>query len=61
MYLKVLGQKLVVLDSIEAAVDLLDKRRPKYSNRPESAVLTLYVLPASQGRAMLRFPGLAWV
>jgi hypothetical protein len=30
----VLGQRVIVLNSVEAAVDLLDKRGAKYSDRP---------------------------
>ena len=33
-YLNVLGQKMIVLNSSKAAVDLLDKRSSNYSNRP---------------------------
>ncbi|KAF9459534.1 cytochrome P450 [Collybia nuda] len=34
MYLHVLGRPLVVLNSVQAAVDLLDKRSANYSDRP---------------------------
>ena len=33
-YLNVVGQKMVILNSSKAAVDLLDKRSSTYSNRP---------------------------
>ncbi|KAF9030367.1 cytochrome P450 [Hymenopellis radicata] len=41
IYLEILGKKLVVLDSVEAATELLEKRSLNYSNRPTSAVFTL--------------------
>ena len=33
-YLNVVGQKMIILNSSKAAVDLLDKRSSTYSNRP---------------------------
>ncbi|KAF7352075.1 O-methylsterigmatocystin oxidoreductase [Mycena venus] len=41
MHLKVLGRSMVILDTYQAAVDLLDKRGSIYSDRPK---LTLYEL-----------------
>ncbi|KAJ7206760.1 cytochrome P450 [Mycena pura] len=41
MHLKVLGRSMIILDSYEAAVDLLDKRGIIYSDRP---TFTLYEL-----------------
>ncbi|KAF7342915.1 Cytochrome P450 [Mycena sanguinolenta] len=41
MHLKVLGRSMVILDSYQAAVDLLDKKGLIYSDRPK---LTLYKL-----------------
>ncbi|KAF8180009.1 hypothetical protein K438DRAFT_1207141 [Mycena galopus ATCC 62051] len=41
MHLNVLGRSLIILDSHEAAVDLLDKRGSIYSDRPK---FTLYEL-----------------
>ncbi|KAF8175026.1 cytochrome P450 [Mycena galopus ATCC 62051] len=41
MHLKVLGRSMIILDSYEAAVDLLDKRGVIYSDRPK---FTLYEL-----------------
>ncbi|KAJ6532371.1 cytochrome P450 [Mycena capillaripes] len=41
MCLKVLGRTMIILDSYQAAVDLLDKRGSIYSDRPK---LTLYEL-----------------
>lgn len=41
MHLKVLGRSIIILDSYQAAVDLLDKRGLVYSDRPK---FTLYEL-----------------
>ncbi|KAF8064423.1 cytochrome P450 [Lyophyllum atratum] len=41
MYLHVLGKPIIVLNSVEAAVDLLDKRSANYSDRPPFVVLEL--------------------
>ena len=38
IYLNVVGQEMIILNSSKAAVDLLDKKSPTYSNRP---VLTM--------------------
>ncbi|KAK0213849.1 hypothetical protein IW262DRAFT_1322869, partial [Armillaria fumosa] len=38
MYLEVLGRKTIILDSIEAANDLLDKRSAIYSCRPNCVI-----------------------
>ena len=38
LHLSVLGKSIVVLNSEEAATDLLDKRSANYSNRPELAM-----------------------
>ena len=35
MYFRALGRSIVVLNSVEAAVDLLDKRSSIYSDRPD--------------------------
>ncbi|KAJ7146586.1 hypothetical protein C8R44DRAFT_563497, partial [Mycena epipterygia] len=35
MHLQVLGRSLIVLDTYQAAVDLLDKRGLNYSDRPK--------------------------
>ncbi|KAF8953240.1 cytochrome P450 [Flammula alnicola] len=40
MYLSVAGTSLLVLDSLEAAQDLLEKRSAIYSNRPHSTMLS---------------------
>jgi len=39
---------MVVLDSVQAATDLLDKRSQNYSNRPRFVIFELYVLPTSR-------------
>ena len=41
VYLNVLGQSIVVLGSMQAARDLLDKRSSNYSDRPRSAMMEL--------------------
>lgn len=41
MYLEVLGRRMLILDSVQAANDLLDKRGSKYSGRPRVAVLDM--------------------
>ncbi|KAK0477421.1 cytochrome P450 [Armillaria novae-zelandiae] len=41
MYLEVLGRKMIILDSIEAANDLLDKRSAIYSCRPDCVIFRL--------------------
>ncbi|PIL25355.1 cytochrome P450 [Ganoderma sinense ZZ0214-1] len=43
VYLNVLGQDTVVLGSLKAARDLLEKRSANYSNRPTSVMVQLYV------------------
>ncbi|KAF8737843.1 cytochrome p450, partial [Rhizoctonia solani] len=40
VYLEILGQKILVLNSAEAASDLLDKRSTIYSDRPSIPMLT---------------------
>jgi hypothetical protein len=41
MYLEVLGQTMIILDSYRAAMDLLDKRGSIYSDRPKFIVYEL--------------------
>lgn len=36
-------QTLLILNSIDAAVELLDKRAATYSDRPKSLIVDLYV------------------
>jgi hypothetical protein len=46
VYLEILGQKIIVLNSAEAASDLLDKRSALYSDRPSIPMVSdplLYV------------------
>ena len=44
IYLRVLGQDIIILNSEEVANALLDKRSRKYSDRPVSAIAELYVV-----------------
>jgi hypothetical protein len=48
MLLKVLGRPMIILDSYQAAVDLLDKKGLIYSDRP---TFTLYELCAEHHTA----------
>ncbi len=41
MYLEVLGRKMIILDSVKAANDLLDKRSAIYSCRPDCVIFRL--------------------
>ncbi|KAF9025565.1 cytochrome P450 [Hymenopellis radicata] len=41
MYLEVLGHKILILDSVRAAKDLLDDKSLKYSDRPRVAILDM--------------------
>lgn len=41
MYLELLGRKMIILDTLEAANDLLDKRSTIYSCRPKLVVYTM--------------------
>ena len=43
MYLNLLGQDIIVLGSLKAAHELLDKRSANYSDRPASVMVQLYV------------------
>ena len=49
VYLNILGQDTIVLGSLKAARDLLDKRSANSSDRPTSVMVQLYV-----GRLLLR-------
>lgn len=44
VFIEVLGQPMLVLGSAEAAFDLLDRRSAIYSDRPQTAMMPLYVL-----------------
>lgn len=43
MHLHFLGQPVIVLNSVQAAVDLLEKRSANYSDRPRLVVLEMFV------------------
>ena len=43
MYLNVLGKSMLILGSMDAAQELLDKRSATYSGKPSSAMADLYV------------------
>ena len=43
LYLNMLGQDIIVLGSLNAARDLLDKRSANYSDRPKSVMVQLCV------------------
>ena len=43
VYLNMLGQDIIVLGSLNAARDLLDKRSANYSDRPTSVMVQLCV------------------
>lgn len=48
-YVTVVGQPIIVLNSYQAARDLLEKRSGIYSNRPRMVMLTeLYVIAVPQ-------------
>lgn len=42
MHLRVLGRDLIILDSVQAATELLEKRSALYSDRPDFTVYTSY-------------------
>ena len=47
MHVKIFGQSMVVLHSLQAARDLLDKRSSIYSDRPRFVLLSeLHVFPS---------------
>ena len=41
LYLEILGQKILVINSEDVAADLLDKRSQNYSDRPQVPMVTL--------------------
>lgn len=41
VYLHVLGRPMIVLNSVQAAVDLLEKRSSNYSDRPNFPIFEL--------------------
>lgn len=44
VHIKVLGQHMICLNSLQAATDLLDRRGAKYSDRPRFTLFEVYVL-----------------
>ncbi|KAF8074619.1 cytochrome P450 [Lyophyllum atratum] len=42
VHLKVLGKSLIILNSVQIAIDLLDKRSHKYSDRPHLPITNLW-------------------
>ena len=50
IYLNVLGKPIILLNSEEAAQELLDKRNTNYSRRPYFALFAAYASPAVWGR-----------
>ncbi|CAE6358775.1 unnamed protein product [Rhizoctonia solani] len=60
VYLEILGQKILVLNSAEAASDLLDKRSGLYSDRPSIPMLTAPSLMNWSGAVTLAKYGDIW-
>ncbi|KAI0753232.1 CyP450 monooxygenase [Daedaleopsis nitida] len=58
VHLQLLGQHIIVLNSYEAASDILDKRAANYSDKPPSAMASLIGLEWNM--ALLRYPSDAW-
>ena len=46
IYTRMLGQEIIILNSEEVAIDLLEKRSRKYSDRPVSSTADLCVMPS---------------
>ena len=44
VYTRVLGQEIIILNSEEVAIALLEKRSQKYSDRPVFSIADLYVV-----------------
>jgi hypothetical protein len=42
VYVEALGQKMLILDSLEAVNDLMERRSAQYSDRPGSNIIKLY-------------------
>lgn len=55
LYFNTLRQPIVVLNSVEACVDLLDKRGGNYSDRPRFVLLELYVIGLHFQRSSISF------
>lgn len=60
IHIHFLGRSIIVLNSVQAATDLLDKRSANYSDRPAFPLLSLYVF-VSYLLALLNTYILAWV
>ena len=43
LYMNIVGQPLIIIDDLTIATDILDKRSAKYSSRPQSRLVSLYV------------------
>lgn len=48
VYFNILGRSIIVIDSYDVACELLDKRSRNYSDRPDSVMLSLYVISWSK-------------
>lgn len=44
LYIEILGQKILVINSEKVAEDLLDKRSQNYSDRPQVPMVKLYAM-----------------
>lgn len=44
VHIKVLGQHMICLNSLQASTDLLDRRGAKYSDRPRFTLFEVYVV-----------------
>jgi hypothetical protein len=44
MHLQVLGKSMIILDTVQAAVDLLDKKGSIYSDRPPLPLYELWAI-----------------
>lgn len=45
IYLSLLGQPVIILNSVQSAIDLLDKKGAIYSDRPPFVLLEAYLNP----------------
>lgn len=63
IYLNILGQPIIILNSVKSAVDLIDKRGAIYSDRPSFVLLEAYVsqyLPPLQNAHSSMSPSLGF-
>lgn len=44
MHISAMGQDIVIINSLKVATDLLEKRSNIYSDRPDLAMVKLYVM-----------------